>query len=167
MSTNSYLIRSASITDIELIRSLCFEVWPQTYASIISQEQIEYMLDRMYSPLSLQQQMEEGAHFILLYNDALPIGFASYQVITPTHCKLHKLYVLPTQQGKGGGRVMIQQILVEIKEKGIQHLELQVNRNNSAVTFYERLGFYKREVADFDIGNGFFMNDYIMQIDLL
>ena len=167
MSTNSYLIRSASITDIELIRSLCFEVWPQTYASIISQEQIEYMLDRMYSPLSLQQQMEEGAHFILLYNDALPIGFASYQVITPTHCKLHKLYVLPTQQGKGGGRVMIQQILVEIKEKGIQHLELQVNRNNSAVTFYERLGFYKREIADFDIGNGFFMNDYIMQIDLL
>ncbi len=167
MSTNSYLIRSASITDIELIRSLCFEVWPQTYASIISQEQIEYMLDRMYSPLSLQQQMKEGAHFILLYNDALPIGFASYQVITPTHCKLHKLYVLPTQQGKGGGRVMIQHILVEIKEKGIQHLELQVNRNNSAVTFYERLGFYKREVADFDIGNGFFMNDYIMQIDLL
>lgn len=167
MSTNSYLIRSASITNIELIRSLCFEVWPQTYASIISQEQIEYMLDRMYSPLSLQQQMEEGAHFILLYNDALPIGFASYQVITPTHCKLHKLYVLPTQQGKGGGRVMIQHILVEIKEKGIQHLELQVNRNNSAVTFYERLGFYKREVADFDIGNGFFMNDYIMQIDLL
>jgi ribosomal protein S18 acetylase RimI-like enzyme len=167
MSTNSYLIRSASITDIELIRSLCFEVWPQTYASIISQEQIEYMLDRMYSPLSLKQQMEEGAHFILLYNDALPIGFASYQVITPTHCKLHKLYVLPTQQGKGGGRVMIQHILVEIKEKGIQHLELQVNRNNSAVTFYERLGFYKREVADFDIGNGFFMNDYIMQIDLL
>ncbi|NBV30566.1 MAG: N-acetyltransferase [Chitinophagaceae bacterium] len=167
MSTNSYLIRSASITDIELIRSLCFEVWPQTYASIISQEQIEYMLDRMYSPLSLQQQMEEGAHFILLYNDALPIGFASYQVITPTHCKLHKLYVLPTQQGKGGGRVMIQHILVEIKEKGIQHLELQVNRNNSAVTFYERLGFYKREVADFDIGNGFFMNDYIMQIDLV
>jgi len=122
MSTNSYLIRSASITDIELIRSLCFEVWPQTYASIISQEQIEYMLDRMYSPLSLQQQMEEGAHFILLYNDALPIGFASYQVITPTHCKLHKLYVLPTQQGKGGGRVMISTFLSKSKKKAYSTL---------------------------------------------
>jgi ribosomal protein S18 acetylase RimI-like enzyme len=166
MNRNNYSIRAASTDDIELIRSLCFEVWPQTYASIISKEQIEYMLARMYSPLSLQQQMDEGTHFILLYNDNLPIGFASFQVITPTHCKLHKLYVLPSQQGKGGGRIMIQHILDKIKVIGIQHLELQVNRNNNAVTFYEKLGFYKREIADFDIGNGFFMNDYIMQIDL-
>jgi len=167
MSNNRYSIRSATTNDIELIRSLCFEVWPQTYASIISKEQIEYMLHCMYSPLSLQQQMEEGAHFILLYCNTQPVGFASYQAMTPTHCKLHKLYVLPPQQGKGGGRIMIQHILEKIKEKGMQHLELQVNRNNSAVTFYERLGFYKREIADFDIGNGFFMNDYIMQIDFV
>ena len=167
MNKNSYFIRFATTTDIELIRSLCFEVWPQTYASIISKEQIEYMLDRMYSPLSLQQQMEEGAQFILLYDATLPVGFASYQVITPTHSKLHKLYVLTSEQGKGGGRALMQHVIDECKQKGSQYLELQVNRNNKAVTFYERLGFYQRETADFDIGNGFFMNDYIMQIDLV
>lgn len=167
MSNSVYSIRLATTTDIELIRSLCFKVWPQTYASIISEEQIEFMLEKMYSPLSLANQLNEGAHFLLLYNQAEPIGFASYQVITPTHCKLHKLYVAVSEQGKGGGRILMQYIIEQCKQKGVQHLELQVNRQNSAVVFYEKLGFYKRETADFDIGNGFFMNDYIMQIDLV
>lgn len=82
MSKPSYSIRLATKEDIELIRSLCFRVWPQTYSSIISSEQIDYMLDKMYSPLSLAQQMDEGAHFNLLYNLTQPVGFASYQVIT-------------------------------------------------------------------------------------
>ena len=167
MSNSAYSIRLATTADIEQIRSLCFLVWPQTYSSIISSEQIDYMLDKMYSPLSLAQQMEEGAEFILLYNATQSVGFASYQVITPTQCKLHKLYMLINEQGKGGGRILMQYVIDQCKQKGAQHLELQVNRQNKAVSFYEKLGFYKRETADFDIGNGFYMNDYIMQIDLV
>ncbi len=167
MSNSAYSIRLATIADIELIRSLCLKVWPQTYASIISQEQIEFMLEKMYSPSSLVNQLNEGAQFLVLYNQTEPVGFASYQVITPTRCKLHKLYVAISEQGKGGGGFLMNYIIALCKQKGAQFLELQVNRQNKAVSFYEKLGFYKRETADFDIGNGFFMNDYIMQIDLV
>jgi ribosomal protein S18 acetylase RimI-like enzyme len=167
MSASTYTIRVATSLDIPLIRTLCFGIWPQTYASIISQAQIDFMLDKMYSPQSLQQQMEEGAVFLILERETIPVGFASYQSLHATSFKLHKLYVLGTEQGKGGGRTLIDYIKLNIQQQGAQYLELQVNRNNKAVTFYQRLGFYIRETADFDIGHGFFMNDYIMQIDLV
>jgi diamine N-acetyltransferase len=156
-------IRKATAEDIPLIRELCFRIWPQTYASILSQEKIDYMLELMYSPSSLQRQMKDGSQFILTYDDEEPVGFAAYLEKYPAVFKLDKIYILPSQQGKGTGRVVINYIIEEIKKKGATALQLQVNRQNKAKNFYERLGFVVIDDKDFDIGNGFFMNDYVME----
>jgi len=156
-------IRNASIKDIPLIQELTYQVWPQTYAPILSNEQIEYMLEMMYSDTSLQQQMRDGARFLIAYDDKVPVGFAAYQEIKPADFKLHKIYVLRTWQGKGTGRFMIYHIIEEIRKLGASTLQLQVNRHNKAKDFYELLGFTIIEEADFDIGNGYFMNDYVME----
>ena len=156
-------IRNASIKDITLIQELTYQVWPQTYAPILSNEQIEYMLEMMYSDTSLQQQMRDGARFLIAYDDKVPVGFAAYQEIKPADFKLHKIYVLRTWQGKGTGRFMINHIIEEIRKQGASTLQLQVNRHNKAKDFYELLGFTIIEEADFDIGNGYFMNDYVME----
>jgi diamine N-acetyltransferase len=156
-------IRKANVTDIPLLRELCFQVWPQTYAGIISPRQIDYMLNLMYSESSLQQQMKDGAQFIFVYEGAAPVGFASYEKIRPGVFKLHKLYVLLSQQGKGTGRYMIDHIIGKIKEQGAIALQLQVNRRNKARSFYEKLGFAVIEEFDFDIGNGYVMDDYVME----
>jgi ribosomal protein S18 acetylase RimI-like enzyme len=74
---------------------------------------------------------------------------------------------LPSQQGKGTGRFLLDYILKEIKQQGAVSLQLQVNRYNKAKDFYEKLGFTVIEEADFDIGNGFFMNDYVMEKKLI
>ncbi len=158
-----FSIRNAAVADIPLIRELCFNVWPQTYAHLLTQEQIDYMLEMMYSATSLQQQMEEGAQFIIVYDDAEPVGFASYQEIKPAVFKLHKIYVLTSQQGKGTGRFIIDHIINEIRPQGASALQLQVNRENKARNFYEKLGFTTIEELDLDIGNGYFMRDYIME----
>src|SRR6185295_18135069 len=160
---SKFEIRKATAEDIPLIRELCFKVWPQTYASIVSQEQIDYMLDRMYSPGSLQKQMEDGSQFILAYEVDVPVGFAAYFEKAPSVFKLDKIYVLLSQHGKGTGRFMVDHIIDEIKRKGATALQLQVNRYNKAKNFYEKLGFVVVEEKDFDIGNGFFMNDYVME----
>ncbi|MBK9568706.1 MAG: GNAT family N-acetyltransferase [Chitinophagaceae bacterium] len=110
-------IRKATISDIGLIRELTFKVWPQTYAPIISREQIDFMLDMMYSETSLQKQMNEGCQFILVYDETRPVGFASYQEIEPSVFKLHKIYVLISQQGKGAGRFVIDFVISEIKNE--------------------------------------------------
>jgi len=157
-------IRRATLDDIPLIRELNFRIWPQTYAPILSQEQIDYMLDLMYSEASLTRQMtKEGCHFIIVYENGNPVGFASFNETEAGIWKLNKIYILPNQQGKGTGRFTLDYIINTIKVKGAKSLQLQVNRYNKAKDFYEKLGFSVIKIADFDIGKGYFMNDYVME----
>ena len=157
------LICKAERDDIETIRSLCIEVWPQTYAPILSAAQIDYMLKEMYSEEALQKQMEEAQQFLIVYNAAHPIGFASYSEVQRQVYKLNKLYILPTQQGRGIGRQVIQYVIDAILPAGATALQLNVNRYNAAKICYERLGFAVVRSEDIPIGNGYFMNDYIME----
>ncbi|MBK8520554.1 MAG: GNAT family N-acetyltransferase [Chitinophagaceae bacterium] len=166
-------LKKATAADIPLIRELTFAIWPQTYSSIISQQQIDYMLDMMYSPASLQKQMEEeGCTFIIVYDEGEPVAFASYaqhpadNETEPKIWKLNKIYILPSQQGKGTGKFIIRYIVDEIKSLHAKALQLQVNRENMAKDFYEKLGFKIIKTADFDIGKGYFMNDYVMELVL-
>jgi diamine N-acetyltransferase len=163
----SWQIRKASEEDISLIRELCMDVWPATYSSILTPEQINYMLEWMYSPSSLKEQLNKGAIFWILYHGEVPMGYSSFEEIGVNHYKLHKLYVLPNYHGQGAGGYLLSSIIQHIKDLGAHSLELQVNRFNKAVGFYKQLGFYIREEGDFHIGNGYYMNDFIMQIDLV
>ena len=161
-------VRTATVADIPLIRQLTFSIWPQTYSSVISKEQIDYMLEMMYNPATLQKQMEEdGCTFIIVYDEAEPVAFASYNETESQVWKLNKIYILKTHQGKGTGKFIINYIVDEIKAKNAKALQLQVNRQNKAKGFYERLGFKIIKTADFDIGNGYFMNDYVMELAIL
>lgn len=160
-------VRAASVHDIELIRELCLQVWPQTYTSILTQRQIDYMLELMYSPEALHRQMQENHRFLLVYNCGVPVGFASYNELENGVFKLQKIYVLPVHQGRGTGRFVIDQILKEIVPMGATVLLLSVNRFNKAKDFYEKLGFIAIRAEDTEIGNGFFMNDYIMEKKLV
>jgi len=156
-------IRDATKEDIPLLRDLCFRIWPQTYAEILTREKIDYMLDLMYSPASLENQMDKGSQFVFVYDDDEPVGFAAYLPKGNGIYKLDKIYILPSQQGKGTGRFLIDHIIRTIAKMGAVSLQLQVNRNNKAKGFYEKLGFSTIDYQDFDIGNGFFMNDYVME----
>jgi RsiW-degrading membrane proteinase PrsW (M82 family)/GNAT superfamily N-acetyltransferase len=160
-------LRKASDEDILLIRELSLQVWPQTYASILSPEQIQYMLNLMYSEAALHKQMQENHHFFIIYNAGIPIGFASYSETEPTIYKLHKIYILPQQQGRGTGRFVMERIIERVKEEGATALRLNVNRNNQALQFYKKLGFAALREEDIAIGGGFFMNDYLMEKKLV
>ena len=157
-------IKTASVSDIPLIQQLNLQVWPQTYSAILSKVQIDYMLEMMYSEPALKKQMTTDAcRFVIIYNDNRPVGFASFGKEENTTWKLHKIYVLPDQQGKGTGKFLLNYIIEKIKEEAATTLILQVNRFNKAKEFYERLGFTVIKIADFDIGNGYYMNDYVME----
>jgi len=156
-------IREATIDDIPLIRELCFRVWPQTYASLLPQDKIDYMLELNYSAASLEQQIVNGSQFIFIYDHEEPVGFAAYFEKEPSIYKLDKIYILPSQQGKGRGRFVIDYIIGDIIKKRAIALQLQVYRQNKARSFYEKLGFTVIEEKDVDIGKGYFMNDYVMQ----
>lgn len=159
----SLSLRRAYEKDIPLIRNLSQQVWPQTYSTILSPEQISYMLDMMYSEQSLSKQMKEQHEFIIVNDGSEPVGFASFSLQSPGVYKLHKIYMLPSMQGKGAGRFVINEILKAIHRKGGHALQLNVNRNNKAVDFYKKFGFEIIREEDINIGNGYYMNDYVME----
>jgi len=158
-------IRIAGITDIPLIRELTLRIWPETYSPILSEKQIVYMLDMMYSEASLTSQFNNGHTFILTYKGDEPVGFASWSGPIDTIFRLHKIYILPQQQGSGIGKYMIDYIVNALKRDDYC-LELNVNRYNKAKFFYEKLGFEVYREEDIDIGSGYFMNDYVLRYRL-
>ena len=73
-----FYIRKATTADIPLINNLAKQVFPETYKNILSQEQIDFMMDWMYSPESLRKQMEEEGHtYYIAYEECEAAGYVS------------------------------------------------------------------------------------------
>jgi GNAT superfamily N-acetyltransferase len=158
-------IRFAGYDDLYTIGFLAQQIWPPTYKDILPDEQLRYMMNLFYSPVSLKRQMQEHKHvFLVMEDEEEPVGFASYSVTDDIGIyKLHKIYVLPNQQGKGLGKAIIDFIIGQIRPQGATALQLNVNRYNKARFFYEKLGFTVIREEDIDIGNNYFMNDYVLE----
>jgi ribosomal protein S18 acetylase RimI-like enzyme len=148
------------------IRAIADEVWPIAYGPILSQAQLDYMMDMMYSVESLQQQAASNKTFILAIDDGIPVGFASYEFNYngTSKTKINKIYILSNQQGKGTGRILIDYITKQALRNNQQGLLLNVNKNNVAQHFYKKLGFAISSEEIIDIGNGYVMDDYVMEI---
>ncbi len=160
-------LTQAKIEDCPLIRNLASQIWEPTYGNILSPEQLDYMFEWMYSTPSLENQMNSGHVFFIAYSDQQPVGYMSIEKENEKTNRYHlqKIYILPSQQGKGLGRFLLKQAEIYLREKcptGSLFLALNVNRNNDACLFYKKSGFIIESEGDFKIGNGFFMNDYIM-----
>lgn len=161
-------LRKAKEEDLTIISTLAEQTWPSAYGDIISQDQIAFMLEKMYNKGELLEQMLHGHHFIIASELKEDIGFAGFSVIdSDKHTfKLHKLYVLPKMHGKGVGKILMNEIVSQVTAQGGRFLQLNVNRANKAKDFYEKAGFKIKETVDLDIGNGFYMNDYVMEKSL-
>jgi ribosomal protein S18 acetylase RimI-like enzyme len=161
------VIRKADHTDIPVISTLAHAIWPETYGNILPVAQLHYMLDLFYSHDSLKKQFDEHHIFLLALTNAETVGFASYSHANTTGTyKIHKLYVHPMLHGKGFGKKLLDRIVHDIKPQGATKLILNVNRENRAIAFYERYGFHIAGNEDIAIGEGYFMNDYIMEKDI-
>ena len=157
-------ICSLSIDEAPLVQALAHKIWPIAYKEILSQAQLDYMLNWMYSIESLTQQMQEGHHYFGIYVADEIVGFLDIQTNHPEIgvLKLNKIYVLPTCHGRGFGYQLIQFAINFAENEHKKTIELQVNRNNKAKDFYTKIGITIKEDKNFDIGNGYFMNDFVM-----
>ncbi len=161
-------VKIASVNDIALIQELTYKVWPQTYNHIIGEEQVHYMLGQFYTEAALRNQIEQQQHqFIIVFDEGEAVGFASYGQLEPGIFKLHKLYVNPDRQGKGLGAFIIRYIQNELASGQTRKLRLNVNlHNKNAIAFYYKTGFYLLKNEKIDIGNGFFMDDHVFELDI-
>jgi len=163
-----HTIRKAKLKDAETIQSLAHEIWYDAYLPILAEAQLEYMLKEIYSVEKLSAQIKNNEQtYLLLLEDEQPVAFAAYslRVENPDIYKLHKIYCLPITQGKGYGKLLINEISDAVLKAGKHILELNVNRYNKAKSFYEKMGFKVIYEEDVPIGP-YFMNDYVMRKEL-
>jgi ribosomal protein S18 acetylase RimI-like enzyme len=162
-------LRLLAKEELILIQKIAHQTWPSTFAGILSIEQIDYMLNWMYDLQLLESQMEQGHGFLVAEEDGAAIGFAGYELnhLAGSLSKLHKLYLLPSSQGKGVGKALLLEVAKRAREAGQKSLVLNVNKyNKKAIDFYRVLGFVTIWQEVNDIGSGYVMDDDVMELSL-
>lgn len=155
----------ATLQDIPAIRSIAHLAWHQAYKGILSENQIEYILEMMYSLESLTKQIEIQKHlFFLAQENNETLGFVSVELHqNQSVAKIHKIFVLPTAQRKGVGKILMKKAEKVARKHQNTELLLYVNRYNKAFKFYLKLGFYVIYAEYIDIGEGYLMEDYVLE----
>jgi GNAT superfamily N-acetyltransferase len=150
--------------DLKIVQKIVFETWPVAYGEILSQAQLTYMLDKFYNIESLEATIDEGHRYFLYSANDIPLGFLGVQAGLETDSlKIHKLYVLPQNQGKNIGLKLFQYAENLTKLMNLKRVFLNVNRFNKAKNFYEKIGMKICKVEDIEIGNGYLMEDFVME----
>ena len=171
---NPFNIVKAGTGHIMQIHDMAEIVFRHTYRDLLSSDQMEYMMEWMNSPMNLHKQMSEGHVYYIAFNDDEPCGYVSVQqdgINEDGRLRYHlqKIYVLPSRQGSGLGRMLFETAVAHIRSEASGRpalLELNVNRNNPSIEFYRHLVLKILRQGDFHIGRGFYMNDYIMGSDI-
>lgn len=163
-------IRDATQKDMVAIQTIAAATWPIAYAEILSGKQVAYMMNMMYRSVLLKQQLQLTNHFYCLLTDenGTPSGFyhLNQSEESGAEFKLNKIYLLPQMHGRNFGRLLLNHAEDLARQKGGKLMQLQVNQHNNAKKFYQKCGYTIACQQDFDIGSGFFMNDFIMEKQL-
>jgi N-acetylglutamate synthase-like GNAT family acetyltransferase len=158
--------RKALISDIQAIQQIAEKAWRPTYEKILTEEQTIYMLDLMYRADVLKTQIEGHIDFFMVEESSQILGYFAIEQTGKAQSKLHKLYLNPQKKSSGIGTKIIQFLKKWANERSIETIELNVNKKNSAVLFYEKMGFERISEVVLDIGQGYVMDDYVMQLNL-
>lgn len=155
-------------SELNLVKDLAYQIWPISYASIISKEQINYMLDRSYCTAKLEEDYDNKQQFYGYFDHTNLLGFIHIEnnFSQAGQMKIHKLYVDTAATKKGIGKALVDSAIVVAAENKINNIVLNVNRNNPAVTFYKKIKFEIEKEEVINIGLGFVMDDFIMKYTL-
>ena len=161
-------INQLGTEDVFIVNHLAKEIWPHTFKDILTPEQITYMLDWMYNIQTLQEQVQTGHLYYLIKSEGRALGFMGLEPNYPDagFLRMHKIYVHPDAQGKGLGRAMVNYAIDLSFDLDLTSIHLNVNRFNKAVDFYKYIGFNVIGEEDIDIGKGYLMEDFIMELPL-
>jgi RimJ/RimL family protein N-acetyltransferase len=149
--------------DFEIVADLAKEIWTEHYTPIIGWQQVEYMLEKFQSATEIENQIKEGIrYYLILYQDSA-VGYFSFR-INKDFVFLSKLYLLKSARGNRLGGLALDFIEAKARELKLQKIKLTVNKyNTNSIKAYEKMGFENIESIIQDIGNGYVMDDYVLE----
>lgn len=145
------------------VAALARPIWNECYVGIISQEQIDYMVDKFQTEGAICNDLENGYMYRIVTAEGKDVGYCGY-TIDGDSVYLSKIYVVRDYRKKGLGRKCLSFVEQYAKDNGKKRIHLRVNRNNvDSIRTYETWGFRTYQYDTADIGNGFVMDDNLME----
>ena len=155
-----FAMKKVEEKDVSLLAAEADRVWHEWFPSILSVEQIDYMVEKFQSEIAILSQLRDGFEYYFLLVDENVGGYAGIKFY-PDYLYLSKFYIFKDYRGKGYGRKAFDFLVAYAKNKGAKFIRLSVNKyNKPSIRVYEKLGFVRYNSAVRDIGNGYVMDDY-------
>lgn len=165
-----YKIKEATPKDSLLIQKLAQEIFPHTYRHLLTQEQIDYMMEMMYTPSLLEEKIKtQSERFFIGYKEETPFGYLSFEIKDSNYFYIQKIYILPQFQGAKCGTFLFEEAKSIFKNEcpGPLRVGLNMNKENEkALNFYKKQGMKIVGTRVHPIGHNFFMDDYILEIEV-
>ncbi|MDE7364872.1 MAG: GNAT family N-acetyltransferase [Ruminococcus sp.] len=150
------------------VAKLAEKIWHECFVGIISNGQIDYMVEKFQSLDAMKNQIaNQNYTYFAVYCDSELCGYIGVKPESDDRFFLSKLYLHESKRGKGIASVMLKKVFDEAHKIGKKRVYLTVNKHNShAVDVYKKTGFIVSDTAVTDIGNGYIMDDFIMEYKL-
>ncbi len=151
--------------EIDEVVNIARNIWTEHYSPIIGIEQVEYMLNNFHSKDAISGEISEDNYlYFLIKKNKRVLGYIGLQVRSD-ELFLSKLYILSSERGLGIGKAAMQFIRELAQKNDASKISLTVNKNNSdSIAAYYKLGFIKTGEICVDIGAGYKMDDFQMEL---
>lgn len=156
----------SGIEETRALAALADEIWHEYFSSLLAPEQIDYMVEKFQSEAALAKAMEEGYLYFLAYEDGKLIGYCG---VHPEEERLFlsKLYLKKEYRGRGLASQLLAKAFETAREQGKRAVYLTCNKyNKNSLEIYRAKGFRQIDAVETDIGHGFIMDDYVMELQL-
>ncbi len=162
------IIKVIDQADIKTTAELASKIWNDHYVSIIGQEQVDYMLEKFQSTAAIEEQIKSGYEYFLLRDAGRTLGYLGLIPNEPEgKLMISKIYLDKSARGGGYGGQLLSFTQNLAVEREFNAIWLTVNRHNkNTIAWYEKKGFSKVREVKQDIGRGYFMDDYVMEMPL-
>ncbi|MDJ0644683.1 MAG: GNAT family N-acetyltransferase [Flavobacteriaceae bacterium] len=159
------IVKVLNPEQVKTTAEIAHTIWNHHYVPIIGQDQVDYMLEHLQSERAISEQIESGYEYYLIYQEKTPVGYLSLRPNYPEgKIMISKIYIDATTQGKGYGYELLEFVKKLTLKRSFKSVWLTVNRHNSnTINWYQKRGFEVIGEKKLDIGNGFVMDDLVME----
>ncbi len=151
-------------SEIKILADLACEIWHEYWPTLLSNEQINYMVNKFQSFDSIKNQIQYNSYtYNIIQDNENIIGYYGISE-EKNFIFLSKLYIKKEYRNQGYGKKIFENIKQTAKSLNKKYIKLTVNKyNTNTIEAYLKWGLKKTDKAVTDIGNGFVMDDYIME----
>ena len=154
------IFKKVQENDITKLAALASKIWHEYWAEILTESQIEYMLENFQSVNAIEKQLSEEHYNYYFISDENNENIGYFGISN----KENYIYLSEEYRSKGIGKAAFEKIKQLTAKENLSTIRLTVNKyNTNTINAYKKWGFIITDAVITDIGSGFVMDDYIME----